>query len=149
MIVTSRSSLSIYSDARTAVEMTRVLGIDPHYSNEIGDPTSAALAGRVLKPKYMTYQRAHWSFDADESLIDPEDETGFASLRVLVDVFRPRAAALATLRADCETIIWWSGDSDSEQGGFVIPADLLSDLAALGCDLYGTAYLEQDDDDNP
>ncbi len=146
MIVRSRSSISIYSDSRSAVEMTKALEIQPHHSNELGDPTRSALAGRVLKPEYMTYQRARWSFDADQSLIDPEDETGFGSLRVLVNVFRPRAAALASLRADCETIIWWSGDSDSSQGGFVIPADLLADLAILGCDLYGTAYLDEDGD---
>jgi len=145
MIVSSRSSISIYSDSRTAVEMTKALEVQPHRSDEMGEPTRSALAGRVLKPEYMTHQRAHWSFDADESLIDPKDETGFGSLRVLVNVFRPRAAALASLREDCETIIWWSGDSDSSQGGFVIPADLLVDLAILGCDLYGTAYLDDDE----
>lgn len=48
---------------------------------------------------------------------------------------------------DCETIIWWAGDSDSVQRGFVIPADLLKDLASLGCDFYGTAHLEDDADD--
>ena len=150
MIRGNRSTLSVYSDVRTAVQITAVLGLEPHLSNETGDPTRAALVGRNLKPEAMTYQRAHWSFTADDSMVDAEDETGFSSLRVLIDVFRDRADALASLRPDCETVIWWSGDSDSSQGGFVIPADLLTDLALLGCDLYGTAYLggEGDDDDD-
>ncbi|KQR90578.1 hypothetical protein ASF93_01900 [Microbacterium sp. Leaf347] len=140
--------MSIYSDVRTAAEITSVLGLEPHDSHDIGEPTKAALRGMDLKPGAMSYQQAHWSLSADDALVDPEDETGFASLRVLVDSFRDRAEALAALRADCETIIWWSGDSDSSQGGFVIPADLLADLARLGCDLYGTAFLDDDDDDD-
>lgn len=82
-----------------------------------------------------------------EELIDPGDQTGFGSVRALVSVFRGKAATLARLRPDCETIIWWSGDSDSTQGGFVLPADLIADLAAFGCDLYGTAFLDEDNED--
>ncbi|HEY4153164.1 MAG TPA: hypothetical protein VGM38_07555 [Pseudolysinimonas sp.] len=147
MIRGNRSTLAVYSQLRTAAEMTAVLDLEPHESNEVGEPTRAALAGRDLKPEAMAYQRAHWSFTADESLVDPEDETGFSSLRVLLDVFRDRANAISSLRPDCETVIWWSGDSDSSQGGFVIPADLLADIALLGCDLYGTAYLIDEDDE--
>jgi hypothetical protein len=146
MIINSRSSLSIYSEIRTAKEMTVVLGLTPDISEEMGEPTRAALAGRTLKPQYMTNQRAHWSFDADEDTADPNDQTRFASLRVLIDAIRDSAQALESLRPDCETVIWWSGYSDSVQGGFVMPADLIADLALLGCDLYGTAYIGEDDD---
>jgi hypothetical protein len=141
MIVGDRSTLSIYSHARTAAEITAILGLQPSESAEKGEPKRAALAGRQLAPRHMTYERSQWSFDAEKSAADPDDETGFASLRVLVDVFRDKGQLLESLRADCETIVWWSGDSDSSQGGFVLPADLLADLARLGCDLYGTAFL--------
>ncbi|CAN5334175.1 hypothetical protein BH09ACT1_BH09ACT1_12810 [soil metagenome] len=148
MIIDSRSSLSVYSELRTAAQITAVLGLEPNDSAEKGEPTRAALAGQKLKPQYMTNERAHWSFDADENAADPNDETGFASLRVLIGAIRDSASALASLRPDCETIIWWSGYSDSVQGGFVMPADLIADLALLGCDLYGTAYIGEDDDDD-
>jgi hypothetical protein len=145
VIVGNRSTLSIYSEVRTSAEITSMLGLEPTTSADLGEPTRAALAGRRLKPQYMTHQRAHWSFESDDSLMESDDGTGFGSLRVLVGHFRERSDALMSLRSDCETIIWWAGDSDSAQGGFVIPADLLADLALLGCDLYGTAYLDDKD----
>lgn len=144
MIVRSRSTLSIYSEVRTSAEITSTLGLEPSRNADLGELTRAALAGRRLEPRFMIHQRTHWSFDADESLDDSDDPTGVRSLRVLVGHFRLRTDALRSLRPDCETIIWWSGDSDSAQGGFAIPADLLADLALLGCDLYGTAYLDDE-----
>jgi hypothetical protein len=93
----------------------------------------------------MVEARAHWSYEADGSAADESDETGFRTLQVLVDVLSSRTQELAALRATCETIIWWSGDSDSSQGGFVLPVEMMEDLAALGCDLYGTTYLDDDE----
>jgi hypothetical protein len=57
----------------------------------------------------------------------------------------PRANALAALREGGETRIWWSGFSDSTQGGFVMTAALQHDFAMLGCDLFGKTYLNEDD----
>lgn len=145
MIRYNRSSLCVYSESRTAQEVTEVLGIEPTESHEKGAPTRAGLAGRPLKAQYLTYQQSGWIYDADESSGDPDDQTGFSSLRTLVDVFADRADALAELRENCDTVIWWSGDSDSSQGGFVIPAALLADTARLGCDLRGTAWIDSDD----
>jgi Domain of unknown function (DUF4279) len=145
VIVWSRSTLSVYSTTRTAAEITRILGVEPTDAHDIGDPTRAALSGRRTTPKAMTHQQTGWSFDADPAGIDPEDRTGFASMRLIVERFRDRADALAELRSDCDTRIWWSGDSNSSQGGFVIPADLLADLALLGCDLFGTAFISTDE----
>ncbi|MFJ4224539.1 hypothetical protein [Microbacterium sp. NPDC089695] len=65
----------------------------------------------------------------------------------MVEILEPVAGALAELRQDGETINWWSGDSDSTQGGFVLEADLIARLAALGCHIYGTTYLSEDSDD--
>lgn len=139
MIINDRAGLSIYSEELTAAEITSILGMEPTKSSNRGDPDP--YSHPAIQP------RSHWSFPADASSADESDETGFRTLRVLIDAFRERAAELALLREDCETIIWWSGDSDSTQGGFVIPADLLADLAALECDLYGTTFLGDDDDE--
>jgi hypothetical protein len=146
MIVTNRATLAVYSDEMSATAISEVLGIQPHSSNERGDPTAAALAGIDVRTDLLTHQRAHWSFDADLSDVDPDDGTGFGALRALIEAFRSKFEALNDLKPRCELIVWWSGYSDSDQGGFVIPADLLVDLAAMGCDLYGTAYLDDSRD---
>lgn len=146
MIVSDRASLCIYSDSMTTAEITAVMGIEPTEAHEKGDPTRAGLAGRPLKPKYLAYQQTYWCLDMPEDDFDPEDSTGFAHLAVLVERLRGKESALTSLRPACETIIWWSGDSDSTQGGFVLTAELTAQLAALGCDLYGTTYLDDPSD---
>jgi len=146
VITSSRATLSIYSEALSVANITRRLGIEPHDSAERGAPTREALAGQALAPERMANQRTKWSYDADPALIDASDHSGFAAVQVIADVFCDHADALRGLREDCEIILWWSGDSDSSQGGFVIPAPLLICLAALGCDLYGTAFLIGDDE---
>jgi hypothetical protein len=84
MIVENRSTLSVYSDSRRVAQITAALGIEPHDSADIGDPTRAALAGRTLSAEYMSHQRTRWSFDSDRSLADAEDDQGVGSLRALV-----------------------------------------------------------------
>ena len=147
MIVANRSTLSIYSETRTIAEITAALGIEPHSSADVGQPTRAALAGRALSAEYMSHQRTHWSFNSDQSLVDDEDDPGVGSLRALVEAFHGRADALRSLRPECETVIWWSADSDNSQGTFVIPPALLADLALLGCELRGTSFLDDDEAD--
>ncbi len=123
--------------------MTQTLRLSPTSWNEKGDPTLAAKAGRDASRSRLVEPRARWSYHADGSAADPSDETGFRTLRVLIDVLSSRTRELAALRATCETVIGWSGDSDSSQGGFVLPSAMMNDLAALGCDLYGTTYLDE------
>ena len=147
MNVANRSSLSIYSETRTVAEITDVLGIEPHNCADVGEPTRAALAGRVLSAEYMSHQRTRWSFDSGPSFVDAEDDQGVGSLRALVEVFRSKADVLRSLRPECETVIWWSATSDNSQGTFVVPADLLADLALLGCELRGTTFLHDDERD--
>ncbi|MFB8189953.1 hypothetical protein ACFC14_11545 [Microbacterium sp. NPDC055988] len=82
-----------------------------------------------------------------ESVDEPgaDDQTGFSALRALVVRLEPAAQALRELRQGGETVLWWSGDSDSTQGGFVLEADLIDSLAKLGCSVYGTAFLTEDE----
>jgi hypothetical protein len=146
MVVDSSASLAIYSDTHTAAEVTSTLGIEPTTGGEIGDAKHPPRIGGDGTPaRQFFYNQATWIFDIPEGQ-DSDDESGFASVRQLVDAFRDKSQELAQLRINYRTVIWWSGQSDSFQGGFVIPADLLSDLGALGCDLFGTVYTGEGDD---
>jgi hypothetical protein len=146
VITSNRCSLSIYSETGTAADVTAALEIEPTRAEERGTQSRRNLDLPGLKPLYRVRPDSYWAFDADEALIDPADQTGFGSLRVLMNVFREKAEILAQLRPEYDTVILWSGFSDSWQGGFVLPADLLVDLGHLGCHLYGTAYLEEPDE---
>jgi hypothetical protein len=129
VIIQSRATLSVYSELLSVAEITRLLDTEPHESVERGAST-----------------RAKWSYRANPASIDRSDGSGFAAVQVIADAFRDHAMALRDLRESCEIILWWSGDSDSSQGGFVIPSALLVDLADMGCDLYGTAFLSGADE---
>ncbi|WP_344011550.1 hypothetical protein [Microbacterium natoriense] len=143
LIKWNRASFAVYGGRRSASEISELLNLEPDMHGDVGELTPAGHAGRKLKPQYLTYQRTYWSIDVDSDShrVDAEDETGFAALTALVGLLTPRAEALVELRKDAETVLWWSGDSDSTQGGFVLTADLIGQLALLGCDIRGTAYI--------
>lgn len=146
VITDGRATLSIYSTEMTAVEIKDALGTTPSEAYENGEPTPSGLAGRPLKPQYLTYQQAGWHIDAPDSDGDPD---ATRSLSALVRMLQGRAEALRALRPACETVLRWYGSSDSTQGGFVMDAELISGLAALGCDLHGTAYLDSKESRDP
>ena len=132
----NNASLAVYSESAPASEVTDVLGLSPATIHEKGDRRRGN-DGR----EYAPFSTSVWIYRADESLIDPDDDSGFAALRALVAVLHDRAGALASLRLEYQTVIWWSGNV-SPQGNFVIDADLIVDLGLLGCEFYGTAYPE-------
>jgi hypothetical protein len=142
MIESDRATLAIYSDSRTVAEITASLLLEPTEAADIGDPTRAGLAGRAYKPQYLSYQRTTWILEVNPDWLGSNGESGVAALRQLVEVLFPLAASLEALRDDCETVIWWSGDSNNSQGTFVLPASLIKDLAAIGCEVRGTVYLD-------
>lgn len=144
MIRHNRASLCVYSDKSSVPQITEMLGVEPERSGDIGDPTPSGRAGRNLTPPYARYQRTFWCLHEDADDTDAEDQTGFSAVRKVVDRVLPVAHKLADLRNDGETIIWWSGDSDSTQGGFVLQADLLAKISVLGCHLYGTTFLGEE-----
>lgn len=147
MIQGNRASLSIHSDTKTVAEISAMLGLEPSDWGDKGDLTPAGRAGRNYAPERLTHQRTYWSLTENVDEPSAEDQTGFSALRALVVRLEPSAHALMELRQGGETRLWWSGDSDSTQGGFVLAADLISSLATLGCDVFGTAYLTEDDED--
>jgi len=140
MVVDSSASLAIYSDTHTAAEVTALLGVEPTGGGEIGDAKHPPRLDRERQPaRQFFYKQSTWLFDVPDGA-DSDDESGFASVRRLLDIFGPKSEVLGELRRNYRTIIWWAGFSDSSQGGFVMPAELLSDLGELGCDLFGTVY---------
>lgn len=94
------------------------------------------------------YAQSVWTFDAPAA-DDPREGSAHDSLERLAGLLRGKGAALAGLRDEYETQITYSGFSDSEQAGFVFSAGLLAQLAELGCDLLGTAYLEDPEEEAP
>jgi len=145
MIQGNRASLSIQSDTKTVAQISAMLGLEPTDWGDEGDLTPSGRAGRNFAPEFLTYQRTYWSLTESIDEPDADDQTGFSALRALVVRLEPAAQALAELRQGGETVLWWSGDSDSTQGGFVLEADLIGRLAKLGCAVYGTAFLTEDE----
>ena len=80
--------------------------------------------------------------DVERRFNTEADETGTRALSDLVTAARSGIGRFPLLPTDCSPRIWWSADSDSTQGGFVIPAELAANIAALGIDVYATVYLE-------
>jgi heme-degrading monooxygenase HmoA len=136
MITHSKASLSIISETHAAADISAVLGLEPSRTAEIGDRKS--LSG--LPRKYSL-----WVLDAPE----PEERGDLDPLESLAELLRGKAPALEALRENYTTEIVYGGFSDSGQGSFVFSASLLADLGALGCDLLGTAYLEEPEYDTP
>lgn len=148
MIQGNRASLSIHSDTKTVAEISAMLGLEPTDWGDKGDLTPAGRAGRNYAPERLTHQRTFWSLTESVDEPNADDQTGFSALRALVVRLEPNAPVLMELRQGGETTLWWSGDSDSTQGGFVLEADLIHDLSKLGCDVFGTAFLAEDDDED-
>lgn len=149
MIRGNRASLSIHSEAKSVAEISAMLGLEPDHWGDKGDLTPAGRAGRNHAPERLRFQRTYWSLTEAVDEPSADDQTGFSALRALVDRLEPLAQVLMELRQGGEVVLWWSGDSDSTQGGFVLEADLIGRLARLGCDVFGTAYLAEDENGNP
>ncbi len=131
MIVRNSSALLVFglSDGATAMRVTERTGLVPTTATEAGMPP--------LRGPVRSYSR--WDLSVES---DPEDESGFGSLRILLSVVLPAAEALRALQRDYEMRIGWGGFSDSSQGGFVLEADLVAGVAALGLPIHGTAYVD-------
>jgi hypothetical protein len=111
--------------------------MSPARSHDRGEPRNGT--------SRKTWEDSGWSSKHYQGDND-EDQTGFSSLRLLFDAFDEKLAVIHQLQTDFELTIWWSGRSDSTQGGFVLPADLVQRLAQYRCDFFGTAFLAEEDD---
>ena len=109
VIIDSQASLLITSETHTSAEVTRVLGIEPSRSWEVGDPRGKARDGRPQR--YHT--RSGWQISASEG--ERGSVNGFMGLAAALE---GKEHLLAELRQNYEMSIWWDGLSDSEQPGF-------------------------------
>ena len=135
MIRSGRASLVVTSTETEPEAVSQLLAMEP---SEVRRKGTALRSGRI-------HDHHVWSIDVGTLANTDDDQTGTRVLRELLDRSRPATRRIQILPADCEVRIWWSADSDSGQGGFVLPADLVGQIAELGVDLYGTVYLEDDE----
>lgn len=135
MIRSDRAFLSVQSTLTTPAEISQILRLEPTDVTEMG---SVSRLGRV---------REHHSWSMRVETLDntDEDQTGTRALRTLLEQCIPARGRVKELPTDCDARIWWSGDSDSSQGGFVIRADLVHMVAVLGIDLMATVYFDDDE----
>jgi len=142
VVIDGKASLSIKSLTNSASDVTAVLGLEPTASAEIGDPVGRVRTGADGKPSMRERTHSIWALDAEH--IDSDDRSGFAGVRSLVALLESRKSALKKLHDRYFMEIRWSGFSDSPQGGFLLPSDLLVALGSLGLDFHGTVYLTED-----
>jgi hypothetical protein len=134
MIQAGRASLTVVSTETDSALISEILGLVP---TRVELRESLRRSGRPLEHNI-------WTIDVERSSNTDADQTGTRALRELVDRARPAIGRFPLLPTDCDARIWWSADSDSTQGGFVLPAELAVKIAALGVDVYATVYLGED-----
>jgi hypothetical protein len=144
-MIDGKATLVISSHTHMASDVTRALGILPDWSAERGDERVRDDGTSVsLRRRY--FESAMWALEVDASpatmmAVDEDAAKGFGTLYVLVDRLLGRGPSLAMLRDnDYAMYIRWYGTSGSAQGGFLLPKDLLRDIAELGCDFFGNVY---------
>ncbi len=138
----SRATLSVFSETHRAADVGGVLGLEAELSVEKGERRT----GRNGL-EYRPHQQSGWHYSPDYSRLDPDDDSGFAALRLLLDDLHGKADLVASLRPRYLTAIRWSGDTGSTQGNFTMSADLLVDLGALGCEFWGTVWDDMSEGD--
>ncbi|MFB2580939.1 DUF4279 domain-containing protein [Herbiconiux sp. P15] len=134
MIESGRATFSVRSTETAPEQITAVLGVEP---------TTVVLAG-TERPSGGLYRNNQWAVDGAWSVNTKADHTGTGALRELLVLLRPAAGKVQALPEECDARIWWSADSDSTQGGFVLPVDLSQAIAEFGVDVYATVYLDAD-----
>ncbi|MBC7590731.1 MAG: hypothetical protein H7226_06765 [Salinibacterium sp.] len=72
-----------------------------------------------------------------------DTESDFSSVQGLIETLQPKRKALDKLREHYFVEIAWNGYSDRMQAGFLIPADLLAAMGALGIDFHGQVFFKQ------
>lgn len=116
--------LRIVSSELTCGDITSQIGLQPTKCHEKGTLASPR------NPRSHRLESSAWILDS--GLEDGADaKQHFEALLTLIE---PRSDKLAVLRSSCRIeffIGYWSGNG---QGGFVLPADLISRLASLSID---------------
>ncbi|MGL4340419.1 MAG: DUF4279 domain-containing protein [Rhodoglobus sp.] len=141
MVIDGKASLSIKSVTRTAAAVTTILGIEPTATAELGDPVGRIRTGADGKPSMRERTHSIWVLDSPETL--STEESDFSSVHSLIEILQPKKKQLEQLHEHYFIEIAWNGYSDRMQAGFLIPADLLAAMGALGVDFHGQVYFRQ------
>jgi hypothetical protein len=136
MIQSGRATFVVTSTETEPELVSKILGLTPTTVERAGTPRES---GR-------TRTQNQWVIDGSRVENSETDQTGTGALAQLISRLRAAAGKVEALPADCDVKIWWSADSDSSQGGFVIPMELSKGMAELGVDLYATVYLDPETD---
>ena len=142
----TRASLLLYSWTHSAASVTEALGLQPTASHERGDRVLGSHPLRAVDHSATHYRESVWAYevaDDDHGAEESGDASGTTILRRLLATVGTKREELALLRGDFETQIVWSAGSDTQEAGFLLDADLLAGLAALGCDFYGDLRLHE------
>lgn len=132
MIQSGRASLTVISTETDPALVSEIVELAPTSIKRRG---SVSRSGRLLDHHV-------WTIDVEQSINAEDDRSGTRALKELVAAARPGIGRFPLLPPDCSARIWWSADSDSTQGGFVIPVELAAGIAELGVDVYATVYLD-------
>ena len=141
MVIDGKASLSIKSLTHTAAAVTKILGLQPTATAELGDPVGRVRPGSDGKPSMRERTHSIWVLDSPEPL--SSDESDFSSVQVLIDSLQPKRKALDKLREHYFVEIAWNGYSDRMQAGFLVPAELLAAMGALDIDFHGQVFFRQ------
>ncbi|WP_191906787.1 DUF4279 domain-containing protein [Microbacterium lushaniae] len=133
MIRSGRASLVVLSTDTEPASISEMLTLEP---SEVGRKGAQLRSGRVREHHF-------WSLDVDSLDNTDEDQSGTRALRALLVRCGPALDRVGKLPPDCDARIWWSADSDSAQGGFVLPVDLTEKISALGLDVYATVFFDR------
>lgn len=139
MIRSGRASLVVLSTDTEPASISEILALTP---SEVMQKGAALRSGGVR-------QQHVWSLDVDSLDNTEDDQTGTRALHELLMRASGAFGRVGNLPSDCEIRVWWWADSDSSQGGFVLPVDLVKQISALGVDVYATVYLDEGVEDNP
>lgn len=126
----SAGSVRITSRTLDAKEITARLGIDPDHEFEKGSLTSPRNS-RSLRREANVWMRR--SGLGNDRWLDEHVAT-------LVKLFDGSRKVLSQLASDCDLLLILGFGSENGQGGCVLPAPLLLEVAGLGLDVVLDLY---------
>jgi hypothetical protein len=153
-MIDGMATLVISSPNHPAYYVSEVLGIEPDWSADKGDPRPRSGDTGNEPIRRRVYDTSMWVLEVDSNpatkMVIAEDESkGFATLQVLADRLLGRGSGLAQLRLDYKVELTWYGTAGASQSGFVLPSALIADLAELGLDVNCTVYAHDDTSERP
>jgi len=153
-MIDGMATLQISSALHPAYYVTTVLGLEPDWSAEKGDPRPRQGDTGTEPIRRPVYDTSMWALEVESDpgtkmAVVEDDAKGFATLQVLADRLLGRGPALAQIKADYTVELTWYGTAAGSVAGFMLPSTLVRDLAELGLDVSCTVYGHDDTSERP